>query len=77
MKTGLEVQRLVRTMRDPEIDAAFLALQSGLASSGRHLVRFDWHRPALMVLGRSKAWRLGTDAVSALGKGTMPALGLV
>ncbi len=36
--------------------------------SASHLDRFDWHRPALKVLlGRSKAWRLGTGAVSALG----------
>ncbi len=70
IKTGLELQRLARTMSDSEIDALFLALQSGLASSVRHLVRFDWHRPALKVLlGRSKAWRLGTGAVSALGLG--------
>ena len=60
IESGLELQRLARTLSDPQIDHLFEALNNGLGSAVRHIVRFDWHRPALKALfrmGREK--RLG------------------
>ncbi|MFQ5889661.1 MAG: NAD(P)/FAD-dependent oxidoreductase [Gemmatimonadota bacterium] len=68
IRTGLELQRLALSITDPEIDALFGALQNGLGSALRQVVRFDWHRPALKLLFKSsRAWRLGTVALPSVG----------
>jgi len=52
IESGLELQEVARRMSDPEIDHLFDALNNGLGSTVRHILRFDWHRPALRALLR-------------------------
>jgi len=68
IETGFELQRLGLMMSDPEIDTLFAALNEGFGATVRTLIQFDWHKPALKVLLRRKnAWRIGREAMSALG----------
>jgi flavin-dependent dehydrogenase len=50
IQVGLKLQKFAQELSDPEIDALFRALNNGLASTVRELVRFDWHQPALTVI---------------------------
>ncbi len=60
IRSGLELQEVARRMTDVEIDQLFEALNDGLGTSIRHVIRFDWHRPALKALFmRRNQWRLG------------------
>lgn len=52
IESGLELQRLGGRVDDPDVDELFAALNNGLGSTVRHLVRFDWHRPVLRELFR-------------------------
>ena len=59
IESGLELQEVARRMTDVEIDRLFDALNDGLGSTVRHVLRFDWHRPALRaLLRRGREWRL-------------------
>lgn len=58
IEAGLELQRVGAELDDEEIDRVFRALQNGLASTVREVVRFDWHRSALKALfQRRSLWR--------------------
>ena len=58
--SGLELQWLARTLSDPQIDRLFEALNDGLGSAVRHIVRFDWHRTVLKALfSKGRGRRVG------------------
>lgn len=50
IEMGLELQRVAWRLSDPEIDAVFATLGSGLAAAVQRVVRFDWHRPAVKMI---------------------------
>lgn len=50
--SGLTLQRVGRTVGDRDVDELFVALNDGLGTTVRRLVRFDWHRPVLRELFR-------------------------
>lgn len=58
IEMGLELQQVAWGMSDPEIEAVFDTLSSGLAAAVQRVVRFDWHRPAVkLILRRAlKRW---------------------
>lgn len=52
IESGLALQRLGREVEDRDVDEVFAALNDGLGSTVRRLVRFDWHRPVVRELLR-------------------------
>lgn len=62
IKAGLELQRLAVGMSDREIETLFEALNNGLSSAVRQVVRFDWHQPALkLIVKRIMKSKFGTS----------------
>lgn len=69
IESGLELQRLGRRVDDAHIDEVFTALDNGLGSAVRRLVRFDWHRPVLRELFRHDLVRRAVRGRTALAVG--------
>lgn len=69
IESGLELQRLARRVGDPQVDQLFAALQDGLGTAVRRLVRFDWHRPVLRELFRHESVRRLARGRAALAVG--------